>query len=187
MGFRIITQPSVEPVSVAEIKQHLRIDHDDDDTMLAAMITAAREEVEHRLERACARQTVQLLLDEFLPDIPLPMPPLVSVLSVTYAAADGSTGTVESTDYTTDVGQEPSWLLQASDADWPQTAAVANAVQVTYECGHTPDDIPKSIKHWIMLRVGTLYAYREADSDKVPQPAPFADRLIDRYRVIRSY
>ena len=38
-----------------------------------------------------------------------------------------------------------------------------------------------------LLRIGTLYAYREADSDKVPQPAPFADRMLDRYRVIRGY
>ena len=37
------------------------------------------------------------------------------------------------------------------------------------------------------LLIGTLYAYREADSDKVPQPAPFADRMLDRYRVIRGY
>jgi hypothetical protein len=38
-----------------------------------------------------------------------------------------------------------------------------------------------------LLRVGTLYAFREADSEKTPMPAPFADRLIDRYKVVREY
>ncbi len=187
MGFRIVTQPTEEPVTVDEVKAHLRIDGTDDDAMLAAMITAAREEAEHRLERACARQTVQLLLDEFPEDIPLPMPPLVSIQSVTYADADGNTQTVDSADFTTDVGQEPPWLLDATGNGWPTPGEFANAVQVTYEVGYTPADIPRAIKHWILLRIGTLYAYREADSDKVPQPAPFADRMLDRYRVIRGY
>lgn len=188
MGLRIITQPTEEPVTVAEIKSHLRIDTSDDDLMLGAMITAAREECEHLLERALAPQTVQLLLDEFPDDIPLPLPPLRSVVSVEYAATDGTTVTMPSEDYTTDLGLEPSWLLLAADADdWPETDDVANAVTVTYQCGYTAAECPKAIKQWIMLRVGTLYAYREADSDKTPQPSPFADRLIDRYRVVSEF
>lgn len=187
MGFRIVTQPTTEPVTVAEAKMHLRVDGTDDDAMIGAMITAAREECEHLLERALAPQTVQLLLDEFQDEIPLPMPPLRSIVSVEYAAEDGTTTTVSSDDYTTDVGLEPPWLLQAGDATWPAADDVANAVTITYECGYSAEEIPKAIKHWILLRVGTLYAFREADSEKVPMPAPFADRMIDRYRVIRPY
>lgn len=182
MGLKVITQPAVEPVSLAEAKLHLRVDHSTDDTLISSLISAAREECEHLLERAVSGQTLELSIDEFPVDgIRLPRPPVTSITSVTYVDPDGVSQTMPSGDYYLDDAQEPNWLLPAYAVEWPDTRAEANAVKVRYVAGYT--DCPDVIRAWILLRVGTLYANREADSDKPALPSPFADRLLDRYRI----
>jgi uncharacterized phiE125 gp8 family phage protein len=184
MGLRVITPPSVEPVTLAEAKQHLRVDTDADDALIASLVSAAREECEHLLERALAPQTLQLLLDEWPVAIQLPKPPLVSVTSVEYVDPTGALVVLPGSQYALDQGQEPSWLLPAIDVDWPETAQFANVVRVEYVAGYEAADCPPLIKQWIKLRVGTLYAYREADAERAPVASGFADRLIDRYRIV---
>ena len=43
---RIVTPATTEPVSIEEVKAHLRVTHDEDDDLLAAQIKAAREHIE---------------------------------------------------------------------------------------------------------------------------------------------
>lgn len=50
----LVTPATDEPVSLDEAKAHLRVIHDGDDTMIASLITAAREVVELSTGRALA-------------------------------------------------------------------------------------------------------------------------------------
>lgn len=183
MGLKIVTAPTVEPVSVAEAKLHLKVDISDDDALIGALITAAREECEHLTDRAIAEQTLALLLDSFpAAGIKLPRPPVSSITAVEYVDSDGATQTLAGAAYYLDDAQEPSWVLPAYDTSWPSTRGDANAVVVTYEAGYAT--CPEALRAWILLRVGTLYVTRMADSDKPAMPSPFVDRIIDRYRVM---
>lgn len=51
---RAVTQATDEPVTLAEAKLHLRADGDDSDTLITALITAAREVVERQTGYALA-------------------------------------------------------------------------------------------------------------------------------------
>lgn len=180
MGLKVITQPTVEPVTLAEAKLHLRVETDDEDGLIASCISAARGQCEHILERAVARQTVTLSIDEFPADgIRLPMSPVVQIDSVEYVDTDGTTQTMAPADYYLDDAQSPNWLLPADR--WPSARTEANAVRVTYQVGF--ETCPAEIRSWILLKVGSLYQHREADSDKPAQPSPFVDGLLDRWRV----
>jgi hypothetical protein len=67
MSLTIITAPTVEPVTVAEAKEHLNIAAGvtADDSLLASYIKAARRHGENITRRAFVSTTFELVLDEF--------------------------------------------------------------------------------------------------------------------------
>lgn len=182
MTTRLIST-ATEPVSVAEAKTRLRIDDSDDDTDLTMMIAAARAMCEQQIDRSVASSTWELKIDAF-PDgeIRLLWPPIASVTSVTYIDLDGVTQTLSSSLYALDSHSEPGWLLPAIDTEWPDTLDTANAVTVRYTAGYGVS-CPESLKQWILLQVGHWYRNREAATERQMMVTPFADGLLDRYRV----
>ena len=61
------------------------------------------------------------------------------------------------------------------------------AVTVNYTAGYGIDtDVPEGIKRWMLLRIGSLYAFREeivAERSIKVDPMPFFDLLLDPFRV----
>ncbi len=88
MALIIQTEPAEEPLSIEEVKTHLRVDMDDDDDLIQNLITSARQYAESYLKRSLISQTWKYYLDEWPESgedyIELPMPPLQSVSSVKY-------------------------------------------------------------------------------------------------------
>ena len=171
--------PAAEPVSVIEAKEHLRVDIGDDDTLIEALITAAREYVEQGSRRALVTQTWRLNLDQFPagPEIELPRPPLQSVTSVTYRDSDGTTNTLSSSIYEVDTDSTPGRIRLAYGEDWPSdTLAETNPVRITFVAGYgDADDVPRRWKQAILLLVGHWYENREATiSGTIPRSIPFA-------------
>lgn len=60
--------PTVEPVSLSEIKQHLRVDGADEDAYLTALITAGREMLCRLLSKSLITETWTLTLDDWPQD-----------------------------------------------------------------------------------------------------------------------
>lgn len=188
MPARLITAPAVEPVTLAEAKAHLYVTHSDDDAIIGAYLAAAREDAEHRLQRALVEQTWELALDAFPNVIVLPMAPLASVTSIKYLDADGVEQTLDPATYYVDTDAEPGELVAKYGESWPSTRAERNAVRVRYVAGYGADGrfVPAAIRQWILLRVGALYENRESAVAGQPiQAAPrdFADSLLDRHKV----
>ena len=121
MNTRTTTAPTVEPLTLAETKVHLREDLTDagNDALITSLIAVARQACEHRVQRALMLQTLEATLDAFPcasarnPDaaIELIMPPVIDVTSVTYTAANSSATVLASTDYTLDARSEPARLI----------------------------------------------------------------------------
>jgi uncharacterized phiE125 gp8 family phage protein len=65
LNYQLITPPAVEPVTVAMAKAHLRVDFPDDDLLITALISAAREICEQKMQRAIYEQSYVLSLDQF--------------------------------------------------------------------------------------------------------------------------
>ncbi|MEI9964384.1 MAG: phage head-tail connector protein [Caulobacteraceae bacterium] len=61
MTYVLVTPPAVEPVSVAEIKAHARVDFADDDALLAAFGVAARQHFERQTNRSLISQSGALI------------------------------------------------------------------------------------------------------------------------------
>ncbi len=67
MPSALVTAPATEPVSLAEAKLHLRVETGmtDDDTLISALIVAARQVAETITRRALITQVWKLVLDQF--------------------------------------------------------------------------------------------------------------------------
>ncbi len=182
MGVKVLTPPAVEPVTLAEAKLHLRVDTSDEDALITRLIKSAREECEHYIQRTIPATTLGLYLDAFPDgDLRLPLGPAQSITSVQYVNEAGNLTTLPGSVYALDDTQIDAVLRLTWGSDWPTTRSQPNAVIVTYVAGYAA--CPESIKNWILLRVGTLYRFRETEAERAPLPAPFADRLLDEHRV----
>lgn len=60
-AYKVITPPSVEPITLADAKAFLRIDFADEDAVVSALITRARAYAESVTHRALATQVVQAI------------------------------------------------------------------------------------------------------------------------------
>ncbi|MGJ8619610.1 MAG: head-tail connector protein [Methylophilaceae bacterium] len=187
MGTIVITEPTEEPVSVAEAKLHGHVDDAAEDTLIGIYISAAREQCEHILGRSIMPQTLELTLDQFpVAEIELLKPPVTDLVGVYYAdPVTLQEVTLASDQYTLDTKRSGQvWLLPTSEASWPETADVANAVRVRYEAGYV--DVPKGIKLWILMAVATWYKNREAvisGTIVAKLPDGFYGGLLDRHRI----
>lgn len=188
MSLILITGPTAEPVTVDEVKLDLRRTDTALDTLLAGLITAAREQCEHILGRALMPQTWERVLDAFPGSeeaIELGMPPVTAITSVTYIDADGNSQVLASSAYTLDADNKlPGWLLPARGTTWPATMDTANAVRVRFTCGWAnAAAVPESVKTWIRAHVGLWAGCGNTAATAVElKPHPYLDDLLDRWR-----
>lgn len=170
MALRLITAPTVEPLTLTEAKAHLRVDHTDDDALIAIYLAAARADCEEWTARAFVTQTWELVLDEFPEDeIQIPRPPLQSIESIKYDDGDGVEQTLATTEYEVDTVSQPGWVVPVTTG-WPSdTFEGINAIRIRFVAGYvntdSPSDltgnIPAAIKAAILLHLGVRYQNRE--------------------------
>ena len=166
MRIQVTGAPAVEPVSLADMKLHLRVDHTHEDDLIEAFMLAAREHAEAVLTyRAFVTQTIEATLDAWPGRvIHLPRPPLQSVTSITYFDEDNVSDTVDLADVFIDTASEPGRIVLNRDAEWPDTVLrPANGIVIEYEAGYgVAADVPAEFKHGLKLIVGHWYRNREA-------------------------
>jgi len=159
------TGPTSEPVTTAEAKSHLRVDVSDDDTLITALIVAARQAFEEINGRSLYTTTWKLILDEWptCPYIVLPRPPLAAVTSVVYVDSDGDSQTWDAANYVVETLRTPGRLHLAEGVDWPSASLrAASPITITYVAGWaTVGAIPQRYKQAILLLVGHWHENRE--------------------------
>ena len=129
--------PTAYPVGLAEAKDHLRVDHTEQDTLITGLIAAATEAVEVFTGRQLVAATWQMRLDAFWPGyLWLPHPPLLSISSIQYVDENGDTQTLSSSTYDVNVNGLIGQLYLAYGQSWPTTLGHPNSVIVTYMAGH---------------------------------------------------
>lgn len=187
MGLILKVAPSVEPVTLAEAKLHCKVDGADDDTLLTALIFAARQQAEHRTNRALVSQQWEYTLDQFPDLIELPKPSLISVQSVKYLDDNGALQTLANTEYQVVISELVGYLKPAYGKAWPSCRIQPDSVAVAYTCGYGDSAaVPQSIKAWMLMAISTLYGQREGiitGTIVAEVPRDFFAGLLDPYWV----
>jgi uncharacterized phiE125 gp8 family phage protein len=172
-----------EPVTLAQFKQHLRLNHSQQDLMLTSLLLVAREQVEADTWRSLVPITGRTITRRGFPfgdeAMYFPKPPLRGVTSITYLDANGATQTI--TGFRLDTLHEPGSVEPAYPLPWPVSQDGPASVTVVYDCGYaTPDAVPASLRQAILLIAAQMYEHAE--------PVAIAgfstlDRLLNFYRV----
>lgn len=146
IDLEVVTPPSLEPLTVEELRDHLRIETADEDVRLAAIIQAARQWVESHTGRQLMPATWRLYLDVLCAPIVLPKPPLRSVSSITYVDLDGATQTLAASEYQviqpTGPWAGPATIVPAYQVTWPIPRDQRRAVSVTFSAGYDVGSCP---------------------------------------------
>lgn len=161
----LVTPAADLPVSLDEVKLHLRVTHGAEDTEIQAALDDATRFIEDRLGQQFITATWKFILPCF-PNgaIRVPRPPLQSVTSITYVDTAGATQTLASSDYQVVTSSKPGLVAPARLKFWPTTdTETIECVTVNYEAGYgdDPEDVPPAAKRAIKFLVGHWYLTRE--------------------------
>jgi uncharacterized phiE125 gp8 family phage protein len=191
-----IVAPAVEPISLLEARQHLKIDDTNvaDDALITALIVAARQRAEHETGRRLITQVWDLVLDRFPPssqaiELSSSLIQAQSIVQINYLDTAGVVRAVPLDAFALDAFTLPGYVIPRDGHAWPTDAAgTVNSVRVRVACGYgaQPTDVPMAIRQWILLQLGAMYENREAfvtGKSVAELPAGFVDRLLDPYRV----
>ena len=185
MGLTQTVAPTIDPVTVAETKLHMRVDISDDDTLITNMITAATRLAEALTRRQIITATWQLTLDGFPDEIVLPRPDLISVTSVQYVDTGGLTQTLATSEYTVLTDGAFGKIVEAYEKTWPDIRDIPNAVTVTYTSGYgaATTDVPESVRLAIKTMVADMYEHRMSRDELKVSDNPVVQNLLDSQKV----
>lgn len=170
MESRLITAPTSEPVSLDDVRLHLRLTDDTtEDPLLTSLIERARLYWESWSGRSLAPQTREAHRSAWPGGdyFELPDPPLTSVTSLKYLNSAGTETTMTSTtQYLVDADSDVGRIVLPYGVNWPSfTAYPIRPIRVRYVCGYTT--LPEPIKHALLLTIGHWYEHREDVTEMV--------------------
>jgi len=182
-----ITAPAVLPITLEQVKAHLRLDHADEDNYLIFLIQSATEAVQNYTGRAWITQTWQKMSYQrqrysnriskqpVLPiAISLPYPPLLKINSIIGTGMDKIPLEIKKYELKFNGGLTIVEIHQAF-----------TKIEITYDAGYgdRPEDIPTDIRQAILQLTALFYQKRQSfplDDE------PYLVSLMQPYRIFRQ-
>lgn len=172
------------PVTLAEAKDHLRVDFVDDDALILGYISAATGHLDGYtglLGRCMVSQTWEQKYDVWCRVLRLPFPDVSSVV-VTYTDEDDADVTVSAGLYAVLQDQRGHYIRFSDTFTSPTIGPDRAGVSISFDAGFgAAADVPWSIKAAILLFIGTLYENRETSARDF-KPTMAFEALIAPYR-----
>ena len=165
------TAPEVEPVTLAEVKSHLRLTttaaeaaaYTTEDDLLDRLITVSRTQAEQETGRKFITQTLTMYLNGWPSEryIRIPYPPLQSAV-VTYRLSDDDDYDETLTTADVDIVSEPGRIILQPNESWPSGALYTDKpIKIVFICGYgVAVAVPENIKSAILLKLSDLYENR---------------------------
>jgi uncharacterized phiE125 gp8 family phage protein len=184
MSAILLSPPADEPISLAGAKQYLRVEHDSDDELIAALTAAARNAVERATRRVLVEQSWRIVLDRWPASgrIVAPVNPLRALEAARVLAADGEPAALDLDRFTLDTASVPGVIaFERANVAEPGRALAGLELDVTAGYG-APADVPAPLVQAIRLLLARSYEQREeVRPDALPDAVA---TLIAPFRVL---
>ncbi|HXC56102.1 MAG TPA: head-tail connector protein [Rhizomicrobium sp.] len=184
MPLTLITPPAIELVTLTQAKAHLKVDTADDDTLISALIAAARARAEWHTGRALMTQSWILWLDAWPCDgiVAVPLPPLQAVTALTVYAPDDTPHVLDPGCYLVDTAS--SRVALNANVSPPTNLRRVNAVAVAFTSGYgsLAAAVPSPLAEAILALVAFLYENRGEAPAELPRDCL---ALLAPYRMLK--
>ena len=173
--------PAVEPVTLVEVKAHLRLDTSDEDALLTDLIRTARLHLESVTGLCLISRPLRLYLDDWPHTrvIQIARGPVQTIEIVTVYDAVGTPVEVDTSGYVLDGAASPARLALP---ERPATARALNGNEIDFTAGfgESGTDVPDTLKRALLLHVAAMFELRGVLSlDEQPGAVPQGyERLI---------
>lgn len=207
-GLKITTQPTIEPISIEEAKEHLRLDDDIDDIPVLTYVKAARLWAEKYTGRFFITRTVQQFLDSSASTldplyegmrsgilarpygnyIELSASPTITVTSVNYYNDSDTQSTWATSNYYVDNVSDLGRIYLRDTGTFPTDLRAANGLEINYTAGYgsARSDVPSDIKLAMLQYMTFAYEHRGEQEGGTPPMLPkILNTLLSPYKIMR--
>lgn len=183
-----IVPPAIEPVSLAEAKDFLRILASDEDELLGTLITAARLMVEAACGRMLIDQGWRLVLDSWpvAAELRLPFSPVGSITAARVYDAVGSAQIVALASLALIEGADPPVISVSGPVPVPGRDRAAIEIDVVAGFGATRDLVPAPLRQAVLRLACRWFEHRGdvVSRDATHLPAEIA-ALVSPFRRLK--
>jgi len=187
-ALEIVDPPARLPISLAEVKEQLRVEHGDDDVIISRLINVAvaYTDVRGALGQAMITQKwAQWLSSNPAQSVPLTLGPVQAVTAVKYYDQDGVLQTDDINNYEVFGTEFASKVGPKEGFSWPVAQDRQDAIKIEYEIGYgdASSDVPDTIRHAMMMLIGHWYDNREQTGMDELSNVPFGyENLLNMHR-----
>jgi uncharacterized phiE125 gp8 family phage protein len=172
-----VTAPAALPISVAEAKAQMRVEGNDDDTIIERLVNAAVAfvDVQGVLGRAMITQTWGEWLAPNPSTVLLSLGPVQSVSAIKYYDIDGALQTATLADFNVFGTPNRITITPKTSKAWPITQTRDDAIKIEYVVGYgsTSASVPQTVRHALLMLVAHWYENRETTQEKQMQDLPY--------------
>jgi uncharacterized phiE125 gp8 family phage protein len=180
----LLTPPASEPISLAEAKNFLRVEHDADDELIAALIAAARNAIELATRRVLIAQTWRMTLHCWPASgrIVSPVNPLVSLTAGRVRREDETFSVLDPTAFMLDTASVPG-VIAFERAGVTEPVRALAGIELDVEAGYgAAVDVPAPLTQAIRLLLAQSYEQRDqVRPDALPETVA---ALVAPFRIL---
>lgn len=183
----LLAGPPAEPITLAEARTFLRVDHDTEDALIGSLITAARATVEALTRRALIDQSWRLIRDAWPVSglIAAPINPLREVTGAYVLDVAGGEMPVPVGAFICDTARLPGLIrVDRSIVIAPGRAIAGIAIDVVAGHGASADHVPSPLIEAVRVVLAHFYEHRDVPGPSAAFPARL-DALVAPFRVMR--
>jgi len=183
--------PALEPLSLPEVKAHLKVDTILDDDLLTRLILTARQQVESLIDKVLISQSWKIYLDNWPADgeIKLPVCPVMQVDDLRTYSADDIAAVVDPSHYYVDLAATPQRLVLRGSRTWLKPGRSVNGIEIEVTAGYGSDgdSVPAPLREAMLLLIAQWYENRQPDCESHPStPVPaILQQLFAPYKKVR--
>ncbi len=187
MKIQVVTPPTELPLTLQDIKTHLRIEDSESEynNDLTNLIEVAAEWVLANCHLTLLYTVYRCYFDKFETPLKLPVYPVGGIQPINYVDVDGNSQTISS--YQLDFLDCPAKVYPAIDAEWPELQeGKINPISIDVNAGIAEEvsGVPALAKHLIRLLVAHWFVHREAVGTGTTKEIEFsANELVKMLRV----